>query len=118
MEALWATDVLVVLGQLGVQGQLFRQGIPVALENGFDVFQSVQAFPVGKTTTGVQARAGVPLAQIEQPETDTIGLLRMFPLVQPPTDPDQRVWADVAGPVLEATGCPLLLFLMAGGHVP
>jgi hypothetical protein len=55
VEAFRATDVLVVLGQLCMQGQLFRQFVAVALENGFDVFQAVQAFAVGDTATGVQA---------------------------------------------------------------
>ena len=50
MEALRATDVLVVLGQLCVQGQLFRQLVAIALENGLDVFQAVQAFAIGDTT--------------------------------------------------------------------
>ena len=42
----------------------------------------------------------------------------MFPLIHPATDPDQGVRSDIPGPALEASGRPLLLFLMAGGHVP
>jgi hypothetical protein len=46
----------------------------------------------------------------ERSETDTTDLLRI--------DPDQRAWPNVPSPVLEATGCPLLLFLMTGGLCP
>ncbi|KKN43255.1 hypothetical protein LCGC14_0704890, partial [marine sediment metagenome] len=118
MEALRATDVLVVLGQFCVQGQLFRQLVAVALENGLDVFQPVQALPIGDTATSIQSWARVGLAQIEQPETDPVGLFRMLTLIQPITDPDQSVWPDVPGPVLEASGGPLLLLSVTGGHVP
>ena len=106
-----------MLGKLGVQGQLLRQLVAVAPENGLDVFQSVQAFAVGNTATGIQALTGVLLAQVEQPETEAVGLFGMFPLIQPITDPDQRVGPNVPGPVLKPPRRPLLLFLMAGGHV-
>ncbi len=107
-----------MLRQFGVQGQLFRQLVAVAPEDGLDVFQSVQAFAVGNATCRVQALAGVLLAQVEQPETDPVGLFRMLPLLQPITDPGQGVGPDVSGPVLETTRRPLLLFLVACGHVP
>ncbi len=107
-----------MLRQFGVQGQLFRQLVAVAPEDGLDVFQSVQALAVGNATCRVQALAGVLLAQVEQPKTDPVGLFRMFPLIQPATDPDQGVWPDVTGPVLETPWCPLLLFSVACGHVP
>ena len=42
----------------------------------------------------------------------------MLPFIQSVTDPDQDVWPYVPGPVLEASGSPLLLFSVAGGHVP
>jgi len=117
IEALRTTDVLVVLGQFCVQGQLFRQLVPVALENGLDVFQSVQAFPVGDTATGVQPWVRVGLAQVEQPETDPVGLFWMLPFIQPVTDPDQGVWPDIPCPVLVASGGPLLLLSVASRHV-
>tara|TARA_R100000657_G_C4593173_1_gene51418 strand:+ start:489 stop:629 length:141 start_codon:yes stop_codon:yes gene_type:complete len=41
VEALRATDILVVLREFGVQGQLLRQLVPVAPENGLDVLQPV-----------------------------------------------------------------------------
>jgi len=41
VEALRATDILVVLREFGVQGHLFRQFVPVAPENGLDVLQAV-----------------------------------------------------------------------------
>ena len=41
----------------------------------------------------------------------------MFPLSQSITDPDQRVWPDVPGPVLETARGPLLMFAVPGRHV-
>ena len=43
----------------------FPQLIAISLENGLDVFQPVQAFPVGDMATGIQALAGVYLVQVE-----------------------------------------------------
>lgn len=107
----------MVLREFGVQGQLLRQLVPVAPENGLDVLQPVQTFPIGDAAAGIQALAGVLPSQVEQPETDPVGLLRVFPLSQSITDPDQRVWPDVPGPVLETPRGPLLLFSMPGKHM-
>lgn len=81
----------MVLREFGVQGQLLRQLVPVAPENGFDVLQPVQTFPIGDAAAGIQALAGVLPSQVEQPETDPVGLLRVFPLSQSITDPGERV---------------------------
>ena len=55
----------MVLGQLSVQGQLFRQLVPVAPEDGLDVFEPGQTFPIGDAAAGIQALAGVLPSQVE-----------------------------------------------------
>lgn len=64
-EALRATDVFVVPGEFGIQGQLFRQLVPVAPEDGLDVLPSIQPFPIGDPAAGVQTLTGVFPGQVE-----------------------------------------------------
>ena len=55
----------MVLGQFGVQGQLFRQFVAVTPEYGLDVFQAVQALPIGDAAPRIQALIGVLPGQVE-----------------------------------------------------
>jgi hypothetical protein len=43
VEGFWATDVLVVLGEFGLQFQLIGQLIAIALQDRFDLLQTDQA---------------------------------------------------------------------------
>ena len=58
MKSAWATDVLVVLGQLGFQVELFGQLIPVALQDRLDLFQAGQASLVGDSAGGLESFPG------------------------------------------------------------
>jgi len=62
MEAAGATDVGVVLGEFGRgQGKL----VPVAAQDGPDLFEPVQSFAVGDPAAGVQSLRWVSPAQVE-----------------------------------------------------
>ena len=116
-EGTGATDVLVVLGQLGFQVELFGQLIPVTLQDQLDLFQTNQTGMVGDPAGGLESFPWIGPAEVEQAETDPVGLFRMGFGFELRGNPAQGFRADVLCPVLQSPRCPLLVFLVVLGHV-
>lgn len=110
-------DILVVLGEVSREAELFGQLVPVAFEDGLDVLQSIEPGPGGDAAGGIEAGGRVLLAQVQQTQTDLVGLLGVIPALKLAADPQQRIWADIRRPALEAPGRPLLLSPVARWHV-
>ena len=77
VEGAGATDVLVILGWLGVEIELFGQLIPVTLQDRLDLFQADQTGLVGDPAGGLESLAWIRPTEIEQAETDPVGLFRV-----------------------------------------
>ena len=117
MEVMRTADILVVLGEVSREAELFGQLVPVAFEDGLDVLQSIEPGPGGDAAGGIEAGGRVLLAQVQQTQTDLVGLLGVIPALKLAADPQQRIWADIRRPALEAPGRPLLLSPVARWHV-
>lgn len=92
-----AANILVVLGKLSREAELLGKLVPIALENGLDLLEAIEAGLAGNAARRVEPVGRVLLAQVQQAQADPVGLLRMRPALQLGADPNQRV-----GPVSAA----------------
>ena len=81
----------MVLGELGFKIELFGQLIPVALQDRLDLFQADQTGLVGDPASGFESLTRIGPTEIEQTETDPVGLLGMGFSCQLRVYPGQRV---------------------------
>ena len=117
MKAFRATDVFVVLRKLYVQTGLFRQLITITFQDSFDLLQAKQIFTIGQCAGSIKALGRIFSTEVEQPQANAIGLFGVVLDVKLSTDPGKDIGTDILGPVLQSARCPLMVFLVASGHM-
>ena len=71
-------DVFVVLWVSRFQGELLGELVAVAAQDRADLFEAAQPLAVGDTAGGVESLGRVFAAEIQQAETEAVGLLGMI----------------------------------------
>jgi hypothetical protein len=81
------------------------------------LFQAKQALPISQRAGSIQTLGRIVSAEVEQAQTNAIGLFGMVLYVQLAADPGQDIGADILRPVFKSPRGPLMVFLVALGHV-
>ncbi len=102
MEVTGSTDIFMILREHGIQSELFRQLIPITVQDRLDLVESKQAFAVCDATGGVESLAGIGSTEIEQTETNPVRLLGMILGLELCGNPDQCFRSDIPSPVFES----------------